>query len=145
MFTWVGVSPDLDAPKTRVVELSVALRGEYFIFSQTTGNRIFIKADGQLSTKAAKFEQQSQRSLSLVNCSIAIDLSENLASATNEYFDATDKLANLVGQHEEFAKEKRHAESMRENCRAARLASTCFGPNTAVAERPTSRILILIP
>ena len=100
----------------------MALRGEYFIFSQTTGNRIFIKADRQLSTKAAKFEQQSQRSLSLVNCSIAINLFENLASATNEYFDATDKLANLVGQHEEFAKEKRHAESMREKCRAARLA-----------------------
>jgi hypothetical protein len=40
-----------------VVELSVALRGEYFIFSQTMGNKIFIKADGRLSAKAAKFEQ----------------------------------------------------------------------------------------
>ena len=57
-----------------------------------------------------------------MDCSIAINLFENLASATNEYFEATDKLANLVGQHEEFAKEKRHAESMREKCRAARLA-----------------------
>jgi hypothetical protein len=57
-----------------------------------------------------------------MDCSIAINPFENLASAANEYFDATGKLANLVGQHEEFAKGKRHAESMREKCRAARLA-----------------------
>jgi hypothetical protein len=56
-FKWLGASPDLDAPKTGVVELSVALRGEYLNFSQTTGNRIFIKADAQSSAKPAKFER----------------------------------------------------------------------------------------
>ena len=50
---WLGVSLDLDAAKDRVVELSVALPGEYFIYSQTTGN--FIKPDGQPSDPPAKF------------------------------------------------------------------------------------------
>jgi len=60
--------------------------------------------------------------LAPVDCSIAINLFENLASATDEYFGATEKLANLVGQHGEFEKEKRHAEGTREKCRIARLA-----------------------
>lgn len=33
---WLGVCVDVDAAKSRVVELSVALAGEYFVFSQTT-------------------------------------------------------------------------------------------------------------
>jgi hypothetical protein len=43
---WVGACVDLDAAKARVLELSAALPGEYFIFSQTTGNRLSIKPDG---------------------------------------------------------------------------------------------------
>jgi len=108
-------TPDLDAPKTRVVELSVP-SARVFYFQPNDGEQIFIKADGQLSTKAAKFEQQSQRSLSLVNCSIAI-IFLKISPAHERILRRTDKLANLVGQHEEFAKEKRHAESMREKCR----------------------------
>ncbi len=57
-----------------------------------------------------------------MNCSIAVNLFENLANATDECFGATEKLANLVGQHERFEEEKRHAEGMREKCRIARLA-----------------------
>jgi hypothetical protein len=57
-----------------------------------------------------------------VDCPIAANLLETLASATNDYFDATDKLANLVGQHKEFAEEKIYAESMREKCSTARSA-----------------------
>ena len=57
-----------------------------------------------------------------MDCPVAVSLLEKLAIAANDYFDATDTLANLVGQHEKFAEEKRYAESMREKCRAARLA-----------------------
>ena len=80
-----------------------------------------------------------------MNCSIAINLFENLASGTNEYFDATDKLANLVGQHEEFAKEKRHAESMREKCHAARLALDPALVRTRLSLNALLAIVILIP
>ncbi len=48
---WLGVCADLDEAKARVRDLSVALPGEYFVFSQTTGNRLFIKADGQSSVR----------------------------------------------------------------------------------------------
>ena len=51
---WLGVCADLVAAKARVAELSAALPGEYFVFSQTTGNRLFIKSDGQLSDRPAK-------------------------------------------------------------------------------------------
>ena len=44
---WLGVCADLDAAKARVVELSATLPGEYFIYSQTTETRLFIKPDGQ--------------------------------------------------------------------------------------------------
>jgi hypothetical protein len=36
-FKWLGVCADLDEAKARVRDLSVALPGEYFVFSQTTG------------------------------------------------------------------------------------------------------------
>jgi hypothetical protein len=57
-----------------------------------------------------------------VDCPVAISLLEKLAVATNDYFGATDTLANLVGQHREFAEEKAYAESMREKCSTARSA-----------------------
>ena len=47
---WLGACEDIVAAKVRVVELSAALPGEYFIFSQNTGNRLAIKPDGQLDT-----------------------------------------------------------------------------------------------
>lgn len=48
---WLGVCLDVDAAKVRVLELSAVLSGEYFIFSQTTGRRLFINADGQSSDR----------------------------------------------------------------------------------------------
>jgi len=39
-------------------------------------------------------------------CPIATNLFEHYASAVMELFDATDKLANLVGQHGPFEDEK---------------------------------------
>ena len=48
---WLGVCLDVDAAKARVLELSAVLPGEYFIFSQTTGRRVFINADGQSSDR----------------------------------------------------------------------------------------------
>ena len=48
---WLGVCSDVEAAKERVLKLSVALPAEYFIFSQTSGDRMFIKPDGQLSER----------------------------------------------------------------------------------------------
>ncbi len=48
---WLGVCADLDAAKVRVLELSVTLPGEYFVYSQTTETRLFIKPDGQSSER----------------------------------------------------------------------------------------------
>jgi len=39
-----------------------------------------------------------------------------------EMFEATDDLSTLVGQHEEFAKAKKHADEMSAKCRTARSA-----------------------
>jgi hypothetical protein len=56
---WLGVSADLDAAKARVLELSAASPGEYFGFSQTTGNKLFIQPDGQSSERpSTKLGQQ---------------------------------------------------------------------------------------
>ena len=48
---WLGVCADLDAAKARVVELSAILPGEYFVYSQTTETRLFLKPDGQSSER----------------------------------------------------------------------------------------------
>jgi hypothetical protein len=48
---WLGVCLDVDAAKARVLELSTVIPGVYFIFSQTTGRRLFIKPDGQSSDR----------------------------------------------------------------------------------------------
>ncbi len=37
-----------------------------------------------------------------------------------EHFQATDKLAVLVGQHEKFAETKKHADELSAKCRATR-------------------------
>jgi hypothetical protein len=55
-------------------------------------------------------------------CPAAAALFEDYARATVDFFEATDKLGNAVGQHGQFAAEKRHAEHAGERCRVARLA-----------------------
>jgi hypothetical protein len=42
---WCGAFPDLEAAKAKVHELLASARGEYFIFSQTTGHKLFITPD----------------------------------------------------------------------------------------------------
>jgi hypothetical protein len=54
-----------------------------------------------------------------VSCPTAIALFEDYSNATIELFEATDDLS-LVGQHEEFAKAKKHADEMSAKCRTAR-------------------------
>ena len=54
-------------------------------------------------------------------CPIATNLFEDYASAVMELFDATDKLANLVGQHGPFEDERKYTEQVRGKCSAARL------------------------
>jgi hypothetical protein len=56
-----------------------------------------------------------------VDCPVAVSLLENLAIATNDYFDATGQTGESW-QHKEFAEEKRYAESMREKYSTARSA-----------------------
>jgi hypothetical protein len=50
---WLGECADLEAAKSRVVELSKTLPDKYFIYSQTTERKFFIKADGQVSDRAS--------------------------------------------------------------------------------------------
>ena len=55
---WQGVCADLDAAKSRVLELSAALPAKYFISSLTTGNSLFIKPDGQSSDRPRGREER---------------------------------------------------------------------------------------
>jgi len=55
-------------------------------------------------------------------CPTAQALFEDYAEAAMEYFEATDKLADLAGQHGKFEEAKNHAEQVREKCNVARLA-----------------------
>jgi hypothetical protein len=48
---WQGECADLDGAKARVMELSAALPGEYFIFSQTTGKQAVRQPDGRLADR----------------------------------------------------------------------------------------------
>ena len=56
---WQGVCADLDAAKARVRDLSAAFPANYFISSQTTGNRLLIKPDGQSSRRPKGREERS--------------------------------------------------------------------------------------
>jgi hypothetical protein len=49
---WLGVCTDLETAKARVMKLSTTLPAEYFVFSQTTEKKLFIKSDGQVSERA---------------------------------------------------------------------------------------------
>ena len=57
-----------------------------------------------------------------MSCRTAFTLFEEYRKATEEFFGATDKLASLVGQHEDFARFKALAEDAHAECRSARLA-----------------------
>jgi hypothetical protein len=55
-------------------------------------------------------------------CPTATTLFDDYARAAMPYFEATDTLATLVGQHGLFVEEKRIAEQAREKCSIAHLA-----------------------
>jgi hypothetical protein len=57
-----------------------------------------------------------------MTCPIAAALFDDYSRATVEYFEATDTLANFVGQHGQFAAEQGRVKVVGERCRAARLA-----------------------
>jgi hypothetical protein len=65
-------------------------------------------------------------------CPIDANLFEDYASAVMELFDATDRLANLVGQHGPFEDERKYAEQVRGKCSVARLAWSNIGHNIPV-------------
>jgi|HubBroStandDraft_1064217.scaffolds.fasta_scaffold164389_1 hypothetical protein len=54
--------------------------------------------------------------------STAHTLFDDYSNATMEFFEATDRLTVLVGQHEEFAEAKKQTDRTREKCRTAREA-----------------------
>ena len=55
-------------------------------------------------------------------CSAAETLFEHYISATTEYFQATHKLCNLVGLHDQFDAAQQQTEQAGAKCRAALLA-----------------------
>ena len=57
-----------------------------------------------------------------MECPTAKTLFEDYSRATVEYFEAVDKLSNLVGLHDVFADTKQHTEQTHAKCRLARLA-----------------------
>ena len=42
---WLGAVEELEAAKAKARELIVRTPGTYFVFSQTSGNKMYIKAD----------------------------------------------------------------------------------------------------
>jgi hypothetical protein len=48
---WLGAVADMDAAKTKARELMAHTPGKYFVYSQTTGNKIYISGDGDLGRK----------------------------------------------------------------------------------------------
>jgi hypothetical protein len=57
-----------------------------------------------------------------MSCPTVFALFEEYSKATAEFFEATDKLTALVGQHEEFARFKAVAEDAHAKCGRARAA-----------------------
>jgi hypothetical protein len=57
-----------------------------------------------------------------VPCPTAHILFQDYAKATIEYFEATDKLSGLVGQHEDFAEHKMLTDQTHAKCHATRQA-----------------------
>lgn len=78
--------------------------------------------------------------MSGMSCSTASVLFENYAKATMKYFEATDKLTALVGQHEGFAEAKKNTDWIHAKCHDARRAleqhweqHRCRAPESSVA------------
>jgi hypothetical protein len=59
---------------------------------------------------------------SLMACPTATILFDDYARTTEEFFEATDTLANLVGQHGQFEEEKECVKQARKRCGIAHLA-----------------------
>jgi hypothetical protein len=57
-----------------------------------------------------------------MECSTATALLADYTRAMTKYFEAVDKLSNLVGSHVEFAVVKRYTEQVFAKCHAALLA-----------------------
>jgi hypothetical protein len=57
-----------------------------------------------------------------MECPIAGNLLEAYSKATMDYFEATERLANLAGEHALFAEGERAAKEKSAECRAAHLA-----------------------
>ena len=57
-----------------------------------------------------------------MECSTETMLLEDYVQATSDYFDASEKLASLVGQHSQFDDEKENVAHARAKCDMARLA-----------------------
>jgi hypothetical protein len=57
-----------------------------------------------------------------MSCPTVFALFEEYSKVTVEFFEATDNLANLVGQHEDFARFKAIAADAHAKCRRARAA-----------------------
>ena len=55
-------------------------------------------------------------------CPTATTLFENYARAGVELFESADKVATLVGQHDEFAKAIKYTKQIHAKCSAARSA-----------------------
>jgi hypothetical protein len=55
-------------------------------------------------------------------CPTAQALFDDYASAVMELYDASETLANLVGEHRLFDEERKYAEQAREKCKMARVA-----------------------
>jgi len=110
--------PDLDAPKTRVVELSVALRASILFSAKRREQDIH---QGRWAIIHQSREVRTTVTTELVSRELFYrDKSFLKISQRHERILRRDgQIGEPCGQHEEFAKEKRHAESMREKCRAA--------------------------
>ena len=57
-----------------------------------------------------------------MSCATAHTLFDDYSNATMEFFEATDRLSVLVGQHEEFAEAKKQSDQKHTKCRIARRA-----------------------
>lgn len=57
-----------------------------------------------------------------MECPTARALFEDYARAAAEYFEAVDKLSQLVGSHEEFEVAKRRTDEKSAQCREIRIA-----------------------
>src|SRR5580700_6424922 len=63
---------------------------------------------------------QSDRISCAMSCATAHTLFDDYSNATMEFFEATDRLSVLLGQHEEFAEAKKQSDQKHTKCLIAR-------------------------